>query len=374
MFYLKNFNTEKFLILIYIFRVVPINWVYSLKNEIAEDYARYAQTKLFNLVHNSTKKLGYLLIKENAGDKYLYLTTKGYNKCTQILEPLYNYQYWRSNVNRIANVHRNHNYLMFRFVLNLLEVFPPKIIEKIYLYHDNSSKLRFSTSFVDPDILLKIKGEDGNNWIAVEADTGSESHGFLFDKILKYLLFMKSNIDDKGIKLIRIYFVFGSSDRENGVFNPVLAKSKSNLLDFVREDVWSFKKEKIRKSLTKNEVLEVLSQNKIQIMRGQASQPFGSYKLVDLAGIIRKNDLNEKLENMKKQDKQRQKQNFEEASETQETKKSEYQEVRKSENKEDLKTDFSNSQTAYQTSREPKKFSREELLERYLNGYDPADD
>jgi len=273
-------NKEITLYLIMILRTFPLSWLYELYNDDP-----LKQKTVYNFVKYLEDAKYISIHKTFSGTKFLTLTPKGYEKANQSNISSYKYVSWSKASDRAGTMGENHHYLIFRFLLNYLLHFNK--LTNIYTDYDKQCTLETyefgQKYFLKPDAIIIPPNEDTENLITLEADTHTEKHLEIFEKILKYFLIARS-INDLGVKHIHLYFVFGSMDR----FTSIFSLEEGNIYAFFK-DANNFKKSKTRATMMIKQIITLLKEEKIIFYSGTFDQPFDDFKKVDfISGLFKK--------------------------------------------------------------------------------------
>jgi hypothetical protein len=270
-----NFNRTNLLILVLVLKVVPLRWIYSISSDYEINYS-----KITSIVHNALLE-GLLSIKESyPGEKFLFLTKKGYNKAEYILPANYGYTSWSKGAKRTETIFRHHHYLTFRFVLNYLSEY--SVPQHLYIDYDKNCKLgvklAYHTYYAYPDCIIRPADEDKLVAIVLESDTGKEEIKKLFDKLLRYFIIAHHRFDGEDILQLKIYFTFNSEQRRKSVFGSIENDSSFLYKLFEQGTRLKFYKDKMPETLGIRDFFKVVKLNQIELYHGVFNQSINQYQ------------------------------------------------------------------------------------------------
>lgn len=228
--HLKN----KILMSVYIFRFLPTYYFEDI--QIKKDEKRKAQFIINNLVQE-----GYLKKQPSQREsiKYLLLTKKGHdfvikNILKQEVNPFYLYR-----TDRLAKFNdSDHRFMNFVYIWDWIEKNSHLLNTGIRIYEDsnrNYCKLNFTYGadaiVLFPDVLILLpdvhKGSEFFKAIIVENDTGVETSGVLFRKIVEYSAYAMRGLQQGFISEAELIFTLHSKARSSRVL-PNMIKHAQN--------------------------------------------------------------------------------------------------------------------------------------------------
>ena len=194
-------------------RVLPVRWVYDL-------YSAYdiPKIRLYNVVTILIKQKKIVINKDITGEKLIFLTQKGYDYATKLVDINYSFKTWSKDASRIGTIFQEHHYMLFRFFLGYFNLYRAQEVRTDY---DKNCQFQYAN---DLNLLIKPDGiifpaKLTHLPICIEVDTGSMQQGLIFEKILRYLLFANQDFAGYQIESLRIFFSFKSNERLCSLFN-----------------------------------------------------------------------------------------------------------------------------------------------------------
>ena len=281
-----NLNRKTILILLLTLKVVPLRWVYGLRKIM-----NFKQQKLINLVQNLVAD-GLAEIKETYQDeRFIFLTSKGYSRASEIIPPNYSYSFWSKGANRTETIFRHHHYITFKFLIEYLSELDNNV-DTISVDYDKNCKIGVKlgshTYYVYPDLLIRPTPSENivnNTLVAVESDTGFETIKKLFDKLLRYLILTNRDFDGDSIAVLKIYFVFNSLNRRDNVFGNEQNTGYLYPL-FDQSTRTKFYIDKMPDSLGIKELFKVLDSGRIELYSGDTNQHLSTFRKEEIKNRI----------------------------------------------------------------------------------------
>jgi len=270
-----------------ILKVVPMSWLYAL-----DEVYQMESNKIVDLLHG-LRRDGFVTFEQRyPGEKFIYLTQKGFDRASQNIPPSYSYRSWSKGANRTETIFRNHHYITFRFLLSFLANYEQ--IATVYTDYDREEcRLAFTLGrhdyYIYPDSLLRLDTEqDYNKLICLESDTGQEEIKKIFDKLLRYLIFIHRSFLSQNLEQIKIYFSFKTQRRADSIFKLPTGSQKTGLIYplFDQDTRISFYQDKTPDSLGIREFFSILLDNQIEIYTGLVDTEPKDFEKVDLLNNI----------------------------------------------------------------------------------------
>ena len=276
-----TFTRDLLLKITLVLKVVPVSWVYALNESYEID------KKIINNIIHSMRRNGFISFEQKyPGERFIFLTQKGFDRASKQIKPNYSYKSWSKGATRTETIFRHHHYITFRFLLDYIS--NSETLANVYVDYDRDCKLGFKVGNheynIYPDALIRSKDQDNyHKIICLEADTGQEEIKRIFDKLLRYLIYIHKNFSSEDITQLKIYFSFATSRRAESVFKPSTEGNKNGVIYslYNQGTRMSFLYEKTQESLGIREFFDILKSSKIELYFGTIENTASEFEKVE---------------------------------------------------------------------------------------------
>jgi len=270
-----KFTRDLLLYLVFSLKTVPLRWVYNL----ADEYS--IERKNLTAHVSQSLRAGLMTIQtEASGDKFLFMTLKGYNRVSESLSANYSYTHWSRRANRAGTISQEHHYLSFRFLLDYLLDDVNRTVTHILTDYDKESTFHFNydgqNHTITPDAVIRTE----SMLLALESDTGTEVVRKIYDKVLKYAIMMYEGTNLLPDTPLHLYFTFKSANRLQSLFPEDF--SQSVIFPMLHPSICKLTEAGRRSEFPTENLVRLLQDNRLVLFAGQYNQGFGGYKQVNL--------------------------------------------------------------------------------------------
>ena len=271
---------QAFLNSIFVFGIIPQDWILHFKDvyKIDEEIDRVNIRTFYNL-----KQEKFIEVKKENGKKFVSINHKGYEKIPhhiQVQIPFIKNQ-------RIPQkIDTNHNKITFYFLLEVMAIYG---IDKIATATTKKAfKITKHKNELKPDVALRFNGSKYNSFYCLESDTGTENNLDIFDKLLRYFHFAKSNFDGEDVESLEVFFLVQSKERQKALFEFLPNQKQRHYLKYFDDEILKFKTDKRNKeTINTSEVLDILESGKVKFHCGIFGEGLDSFTQVKLKELIR---------------------------------------------------------------------------------------
>ncbi len=281
------FTRDLILKITLVLKVVPVSWVYALNESYEVD-----KSKINNLIH-SMRRNGFISFEQKyPGERFIFLTQKGFDRASKEIKPNYSYKSWSKGATRTETIFRHHHYITFRFLLDYIA--NSEALANVYVDYDRECKLGFKVGNheynIYPDALIRSNSQDSyHKVICLEADTGQEEIKRIFDKLLRYLIYIQKSFSTEDVDQVKVYFSFATSRRAESVFKLSEDGNKNGIVYslYNQGTRLNFLYEKTPESLGIREFLDIVKSGKIELYYGTIENTADEFEKIDyLENII----------------------------------------------------------------------------------------
>lgn len=214
-----NHLINKIILTTYIFRSIPTQYFESISSH-TKDSLHNTQIAINGMIDNKFLNIH----TEDQGDRFIRLTSKGYQRAISLLPQLSNTQLYTFRTDRSTNLQSaKHPYYNFAYVWWWIDKNSSALQNDIQIYDDsnlNYCKLSFTFGgkkiVIAPDVLIYER--DHSNSVFrhahfIENDAGGETYKRLFHKLIQYALLATHGFGQNAISKADLTFVFHSEKR-----------------------------------------------------------------------------------------------------------------------------------------------------------------